>query len=257
MQIKISCTTCRKEFFIEQWAYNYRLKRNNNRGIFCSNRCGSLGKTPSQETRDKLTVALRKSYDEGRRNLSPMVTVECFKCKKPITMKRWEYNHKINRNKRDGLFCSIECGLLGRKLSETTKDKIRQSQIGISYPQRGRTGHLVTETTRLKISQSRIGKHIQTDWDIVDRDLKERGIIKSAITKTVVPDSIFIDEDGLLVAYEVEKKTWENEAKRKMLKYKNMNGYDKVIIVWYSRGIKRKEWSKTKNDLEWKEIIFF
>lgn len=256
MQRKVNCTTCGKEFFLSEWSYNYRLKRNKGRGVFCSNRCGALGNTPSQETRDKLKVSQRKSYDEGRRNLSPMVTVECLRCKKPITMKRWAYNHKIKKSKRDGLFCSLECSLIGHVTPQETRNKISKSQIGISVLSRGRVGHLVSEATRKKLSQSRIGKHIQTDWDIVDRDLKERGIIKSAITKTVVPDSIFIDKDGLLVAYEVEKKTWENEAKRKMLKYKDMNGYDKIIIVWYSRGVKKKEWSKTKNDFEWKEISF-
>lgn len=255
MQIKVNCTTCGKDIFIDKWWYNYRLKRNNNRGIFCSPKCGRTGQPLSEETKDKLTVALRKSYDEGRRNLSPIVTIECLRCKKPLTMKRWEYNHRMNRNQRDGLFCSLECSSLDHKTSEETRRKLSQSQKGISVLTRGRPGHTVSEETKEKIRLKKLGNvNGQKHHIIIDKELSFRKTDKYAITKGLVPDAIFIDEDGKLVALEVEQKKWETDIRQKMKMYENRNDYDKVIIVWYSpEGERLKEWQKDNG--EWKLVI--
>jgi hypothetical protein len=352
MEINVKCTTCSKDIIINEWWYNYRLKRNNGRGIFCSKECGQLGKKPTQETRNKLTTALKKSYNEGTRNLSPTITVECSQCNKPLTMKQWEYNHRINRNKRKEIFCSIKCSLTGVKFTEERKEKIGNSQIDKSCPQRGRKNKTLSEEhkkkisetrkrlyqeqghdppivvlicknekckkkfqqlrwiynrrvkeygdgmycsqecyhesrigketpedvkmkisesltgkskphigiprseeTRLKISQSKRGIPVKCDWDIVISDAHERGLESYVITRKPVPDIIYA-ENNQLVAIEIEKKILESDAKIKMRSYENMNGYNKVIIVWYSRGIKRKEWIKTKTDPNWKEIVF-
>jgi hypothetical protein len=255
MEITVKCTTCSKNIKIDEWWYNYRLKRNNNRGIFCSPKCGRSGQSLPKQVKDKISLAVIKACDEGRRNLSPLITVECAQCKKLLTMKRYIHNQKMKRNKRDQFFCSIKCSSTGVKFTEDRIRKIKQKQIGISKPQSGRKGHIVSEETRLKISASRKGIPVKCDWDIVISDLHTRGITNYVITRKPVPDSIYI-ENGMLVALEVEKKILESDARRKMLYYENMNGYDKVIIVWYSRGIKRKEWVKTKSDPNWKEKAF-
>ena len=255
MQINVNCTTCGKEIFIDKWWYNYRLKRNNNRGIFCSTKCGRTGQLLSEETKEKVKLSLTKAFVEGRRKgLSPTINVECAHCKKPISMKRYTYNNKMKRNKRDGLFCSILCSSIGRIPSEETKQKLSQSQKGISVLSRGRPGTKVSEETKEKIRKSKLGKinGEQKHHIIIDKELSFRKTDKYAITKGLVPDAIFI-EDGKLVALEVEQKAHETNIREKMRMYENRNDYDKVIIVWYSRDGKRlKEWQKDNG--EWKLI---
>jgi hypothetical protein len=255
VNIKTECTNCKKEIILDKWWYNYRLKRNNNRGIFCSAKCGRIGQAIPPETKEKLSLAIKKACDEGRRNLSPFITVECAQCKKPLTMKRYTYNQKVKRNKRDQFFCSIQCSSTGVKFTEERIEKIRRAQIGIAKPQCGRKGRITSEETRKKISNSRRGIKSTCDWDIVISDAHELGLTNYVVTRKPLPDIIYA-ENNKLVAIEVEKKTNESDAKRKMLEYENMNGYEKVIIIWHSRGIKRKEWVKTKLDPNWKETVF-
>lgn len=196
---------------------------------------------------------------KGVQNPNNYIELTCNSCKKNFLKAQWIYNRTLKKYpNQENWYCSPLCRnrmKFGHKTSDETKEKIRQKQIGISCPQRGRKGRITSEETRKKISNSRKGIKSTCDWDIVISDLHNRGITSYVVTRKPVPDSIYI-EDNQLVALEIEKKTNESDAKRKMLYYENMNGYNKVIIVWYSRGIKRKEWTKTKSDPNWKETIF-
>lgn len=254
--IKIKCTNCNKEIEITEWKYNYRLKRNNNRGVFCSPKCGRSGQSIPSETKEKISLGIKKACDEGRRRgLSPTVSANCATCNKTIIMKRYTYNNKMKRNKRDKLFCSVQCSSTGISPSKETREKIRQTQIGVAAPQRGRKGRKHTEEMRKKMGEARKGIKSICDWDIVTSYMADMNITNYSLTRKPIPDALYV-ENGMLVAVEVEKKKYEHAARAKMLNYEKSNSYDKVIIVWYSRGIKRKEWIKTKSHPTWKETVF-
>jgi hypothetical protein len=184
------------------------------------------------------------------------IELECDVCHKIFLKERWKYNQTLRRYPNQiRWFCSLECNYksrFGHKTPQETRDKIRQSQKGISVLSRGRTGHKVSEEVKEKIRLKKLGIPHKEDHDVVVRELSFRNTQKYAITKGLVPDAIFI-EDGRLVALELEKKRHETEIRRKMKQYDNRNDYDKVIIVWYSPDGKRlKEWQKDKG--EWKII---
>lgn len=237
MKIKISCPTCKKEFEMEQWWYNYRLKRNNNRGVFCSAKCGQSGKKLSEEHKSNITKGLYEKYGD-----EVNVKTNCNYCKKELILKRWEYNLRLKENER-GIFCSPRCSLIGKKLSEETRKKIAEKQKGKSLLTRGRKGHVVSDETKEKIKLTKIGKPWNGDWDIVHRAAQIKKLQKYVVTRAPIPDIIYV-EDGKLIAIEVEKKPWETMIRKKMDGYKENNGYDKVILMWFlPTGEFMKEWT--------------
>jgi DNA-directed RNA polymerase subunit N (RpoN/RPB10) len=241
--ITVQCPTCGKDFQQDQWWYNYKLKRNNGRGVFCSYSCGQKNKIQTESHRQKISLGVNRAIIEGRsHHLSPIITINCAKCGKEIQMKRWQYNQKINRSQRDQLFCSQSCAMSGRVPTEEHRRKISDRQAGISVPSRGRS-RPQSEEVRLKISLAKKGKTgIVADWEIVTTEMLRRGISKYVMTRRPVPDAIWI-EDGKLVALELEKKSDLHPIKEKMDIYRRGTNYDKVYLVWYSlKGEFRKEW---------------
>jgi hypothetical protein len=94
----------------------------------------------------------------------------------------------------------------------------------------------------MKIKLMKIGVPIKVDWDVVVSELAARGVTKYAIMREPIPDAVWIEGDRL-VALELEKKRWESDVRRKMRQYKEVDKFDKVILVWYSRDLRRlKEW---------------
>ncbi len=185
-------------------------------------------------------------------NTKAITTTHCTSCNVIITLDDWEYRRRL-KNER-GIFCSPKCALIGRRCDLETKTKISNSQKGISVLSRGRKGHIVTEETKEKIRQSRLGTSSIKDNNIIIEDIISRKVQKYALTEKLIPDAIYI-ENGKLVALEIEKKSCESDAKRKMQNYEKRNGYDKVIIAWYSKDKKKiKEWIKEKG--KWKEYKF-
>ena len=81
----------------------------------------------------------------------------CRYCNKEIRIQNWDLNRRLKN--KTGIFCTKKCGLLFRgSHSKETNEKIRNAQIGISVPSRGRSGHIVTEETRNKISLMLLGR---------------------------------------------------------------------------------------------------
>lgn len=237
--IKINCTSCNKEFEITEWKYYHRLERNKNRGVFCSPRCGQIGKKLSEEHRKKITNGLIKAHEQDS-----YITINCVNCNKEFVIRRWEYNDRIKRNQR-GIFCSSKCSLIGKNPSNETREKISQSQKGKSVLTRGRPGHVLTEETKEKIRQSKLqlNKKIIPDWEIVHKAAEIQNLKKYVITRAPIPDILFVDENGKLVAVEVEKKKWENEVRKKMDMHTLNTGYDKVILMWFlPTGEFQKQW---------------
>lgn len=238
--ITVNCTSCGKEFNTTEWKYNHRLERNQERGVFCSPRCGQIGKKLSEEHRKKISEGLEKSHSQDQDN---HITISCATCNKEFILRRWEYNDRMRKNPR-ALFCSVICSLTGKRKSEETKQKIKDSQKGISVSSRGRPGHIVTEETKQKIrdTKKKNGFYRSPDWDIVLKAAERLGLEKYVTTKAPVPDILFI-EDGKLIAVEVEKKPHETQIRKKMDNHTLNTGYDKVILMWFlPTGEFMKQW---------------
>lgn len=241
--IRTKCQACEKEFEIDEWWYNYRLKRNNGRGVFCSVECGQKDKKISKEQKEKISLSIRKAIDEGRKKISKIIKTNCSSCGIELEMEEWYYNARMKRSKRDQIFCSTGCVQKGRIWSEDSKKKISDKQTGVSVLTRGRKGHIVSEETKEKIRSVKKGKNgIVPDWKIVTTEMQRRGINKYVMTTRPVPDAIWV-EDGKLIALELEKKPWLTAVKEKMDLYKLGTNYDKVYLVWYNlKGTRQKEW---------------
>lgn len=193
---------------------------------------------------------------KGATNTNHYIFLECDVCHKTFSKPQWVYKQSLKKYpNQQRWFCSLECNYksrFGHKTPQEVKDKISQSQKGISVLSRGRLGHKISEEVKEKIRLKKLGKPSKQDHDIIIKELSFRKTEKYAITKGLVPDAIFI-QDGKLVALELEKKKWETDIREKMKMYENRNDYDKVIIVWYSpQGERLKEWQKDNG--EWKLI---
>jgi hypothetical protein len=186
---------------------------------------------------------VRWSTKKGTINPNSIISLRCKTCGKEFTRPRWYQNTLDKDNQGRGPFCCRKCGQTGRVLSEESKKKISESQIGISVPSRGVDGHIVPEEVRMSIRLSKTGVSVKADWDIVDTAMKRLGISRYALLRAPIPDSIFI-ENGKIVALEVEKKPWETDIRKKMKEYQEYHTkWDKVIIMWYDLdGNFRKKW---------------
>lgn len=56
-KIIANCAYCKKEIEMELWQYNDRVKNNKGRGIFCSPEHALYGRSVSEETRNKISIA--------------------------------------------------------------------------------------------------------------------------------------------------------------------------------------------------------
>jgi hypothetical protein len=182
-----------------------------------------------------------------------LITLKCAECHRTFYLERFNYNQRAKNSKR-GLFCSTKCATVNHNKSDEMRQRITQTQTGVSVPSRGKIGRKFSEETREKIRLSKLGKPASPiDYAIVLRELAFRKKTKFAVTQGLIPDAIFI-EDGKLVALELQKERWLCGVRRKMQAYNNRTDYDKVIIVWYScSGERLKEWQKVGRG-EWKEI---
>lgn len=215
-----------------------------------------------------LSVMLKQEHDwiakKGIINKHKHLQLICARCGKEFERPKWYHELCMQNNKGRGPFCSHRCALIARNVSEEQRRRVSESQIGVSVPSRGKKGHMTTEETREKIRQSKLGVPCKNNhYDLVVKELALRQKTKYAITKGTVPDAIFI-EDGKLVALEVENKICESDTRRKMKSYdNNSNGYDKVILVWYNPRmdnnrvkewiLENGEWSVSKKEGEVKD----
>jgi len=276
--VLLICSCCEKDFTKKPTKYNYNKKRKKveyGEKVFCSVKCATKIKDPetiklisdkqkgvsvpsrgrhgvelSEEHKKKLSIAAKNRAGNG----SGLVNLVCANCNKQFQRKRWQWKRDSRIGKGRGPFCSNICSLVGRPVSDKTKEKLRKSQIYIPKPQSGIIGHPISKETKQKISETKTGISIKPDWDIVDTEMKRRGIIKYAITREPIPDTIFIENEKL-VALELQKNRYESSVRTKMRLYDNCRShYDKVIIVWYNTDGKfMKEWVKENG--EWKQII--
>lgn len=210
--------------------YARRLKQSKRGMVFCSSKCSSMKNNST-------------------------IKCKCGTCGKNMLLNRWDYNSRLKNSNSNKLFCSNTCSLTGRKVSRETKQKLSQSQKGISVPSRGkspseevrkkisssqkgisvmsrgRKGRILPENVKEKIRRSKIGIPSIKDNDIILNDLKTRDYDKAITTIKVIPDAIMV-KNGKLIALEVEKKKYEYDIRKKMDNYIN-DEFDKVIISWY------------------------
>jgi hypothetical protein len=143
---------------------------------------------------------------------------------------------------------------LDRAQNLQTRQLISLAQKGISVPSRGRFGHIVSEETREKIRNAKLGKKLgKYDFALVRQELALEDVQRYFVTYPIIPDAIIV-EGTRIIALEVQKTRWENQAKQKFGTYdKNPNhGYDEVRIVWYNRAsVKMKVWVWKKETKEW------
>ncbi len=281
-EIKLICSYCNKDFTdeISKYDYNRRIK-NPEIKRFCSVNCstvfhnkdeetiknniekqkfiscpqrGRTGHEISGETKEKIKTALTKGSN------GTTILLRCDTCGKEFLRKKWQYDFSMNRSITGKTFCSNKCALTGRIMSEETKLKIKISQLNI--PENKLTddivSHEISKESRIKMALSKAGISTKTDWDIVLKELEYKKIKKYSLTRAPIPDAIWIDEEGKLVALELEKKPWFTAIKSKMNMYYNLdlthhNGYDKVYLVWYTLdGVRREEW--LFEDGEWNQL---
>jgi hypothetical protein len=143
---------------------------------------------------------------------------------------------------------------LDRAQNFQTRQLISLAQKGISVPSRGRPGHIVSDETREKIRNIKLGKKLgKYDFDLVRREVALEGAPRYIVTNPVIPDAIIIEGTNV-IAVEIQKARWENDAKKKFANYDNNpnHGYDEVRIVWYNReSVKMKVWIWKKETREW------
>ncbi|MEO9362478.1 MAG: hypothetical protein ABI348_01135 [Nitrososphaera sp.] len=134
------------------------------------------------------------------------------------------------------------------------RKQISQAQIGISVPSRGRPGHIVSDETRVKIRNAKLGKKLgKYDFNLVRNEIALEGAQRYFVTYPIIPDAIIIDGTRV-IALEVQKARWENNAKKKFETYDNNpdHGYDEVRVIWYTReGIRMKIWVWKKETKAW------
>ena len=231
------CPKCGSFFKISEWHYQYRLTRNNGRGVFCSSKCGQLDKKQSEESNIRRGESLKKAYLEGRKKRSPDVTTICENCGKQWIEKKWKQVSKLKRSKNKKLFCSKKCTIefLEPMGNEESRNKVSLSQLGKSCPQRGRKGRKLSEETKMKISEGMLRKPVlsyDTHWDIIKKDADSLGFDNYVTLDKTVPDIIGV-KDGKLIAVEIETKRGLYEVQMKLNQYNNIpKKYDKVIIIW-------------------------
>ncbi|WP_415280911.1 NUMOD3 domain-containing DNA-binding protein [Candidatus Nitrososphaera sp. FF02] len=180
------------------------------------------------------------------------VCFKCAACKKILIISSFRYLSRLKNNSRRKLFCSPRCSLNGVR-DQKTRQLISQAQKGISVLSRGRPGHIVSDETKAKIRNARLGKKRgKYDFDLVRQEVA-LGAQRFFVTNPIIPDAIIV-EGTKVIALEIQKVRWENDAKRKFGTYdKNPNhGYDEVRIVWYNRAsVKMKVWVWKKETREW------
>jgi len=187
-------------------------------------------------------------YQKELQNAKTKIITNCFRCDTELILLKWDYESRIKKN-NGRVYCSSRCSTLSRpdEIKQRDTDRIRKvalSQKGTSRPECGRKGHEVSQETRDKIRQSKLGKPSPKDTEIILSELKNQYYQKAVTTIKLVPDAILF-RDGKLIAFELEKKKWETDVRRKMKQYDNDTRYDEVIIVWYSpEGIRLKEYRK-------------
>lgn len=126
--------------------------------------------------------------------------------------------------------------LIGRKVSEETRNKSSLSQKGKECPQRGRKGRIITEEWRQNISNCKKGI-------VVDRSKHDKRIlielerlrgdgylaIPTGLWKFPVPDLVKI-KDGLITAIEIELNGKSpSKLERKVKRYREY--FDSVDVV--------------------------
>jgi hypothetical protein len=182
------------------------------------------------------------------------VCFKCASCEKILIISSLRYLDRLKNSSRKKLFCSPRCSLLNRIRDQKTRQLISQAQKGISVLSRGRPGHIVSDETKAKIRNARLGKKRgKYDFDLVRQEVALEGAQRFFVTNPIIPDAIII-EGMKVIALEIQKVRWENDAKKKFANYDNNpeHGYDEVRIVWYNRAsVKMKVWVWKKETREW------
>lgn len=182
------------------------------------------------------------------------IIVNCGFCNKELILLQWVYNDRIKKSKTGKIYCNTKCSTLSRPEDIKQRDterirKIALSQKGMSRPECGRKGHPVSQETREKLRKAKTGTKNNPDYDIILRELQNQRYQKAAPMIGRIPDAVLF-RDGKMIAFELEKKPWETDIRKKMALYDGNTIYDEVIIVWYNRQSQRvKEYRKI--DGEW------
>lgn len=175
------------------------------------------------------------------------VCFRCATCSKILIVSASSYLRRLKNSDNKKLFCSLRC-------SPEVIKRISQSQLGVSVPSRGRIGHIVSDETREKIRNKKLGKKLgKYDLDLVKREVALEGAQRYLITSPIIPDAIIV-EGTRVIALEIQKTRWENDAKKKFANYDNNpdHGYDEVRVVWYDRtSVRMKVWMWKKETREW------
>jgi hypothetical protein len=182
------------------------------------------------------------------------VCFKCAACKKILIISSFRYLDRLKNSSRKKLFCSPRCSLLDRAQNLQTRQLISQAQKGISVLSRGRPGHIVSDETREKIRNTKLGKKRgKYDFALVRQELALEGVQRYFVTYPIIPDAIIVEGTNV-IALEIQKVRWENDAKKKFANYDNNpnHGYDEVRIVWYNRAsVRMKVWVWKKETREW------
>jgi hypothetical protein len=134
------------------------------------------------------------------------------------------------------------------------RKQISRAQIGISVPSRGRPAHIFSDETSAKIRNTKLGKKLgKYDFNLVGHEIALEGAQRYFVTYPIIPDAIIVDGTRV-IALEVQKAGWKNNAKKKFETYDNNpdHGYDEVRVIWYTReGIRMKIWVWKKETKAW------
>lgn len=84
--IQCTCGKCGKEFGIQPWTYNRRIKQSKTGNLFCSSKC---------------------TAEHNRKET--FVTINCEHCNKEITYPTHMYNRRMKDSKSKKLFCDVKC----------------------------------------------------------------------------------------------------------------------------------------------------
>jgi hypothetical protein len=259
MNITVKCNECNKEFQINQYRYNRRIKVNSGRKIYCSVKCSKAEKSRLSNIEVQCAICNKTFYRKKSRvyfnSLRGSVNICSNKCQlenaRRVNTKYDEkskkvnceycgknkiisiYNYNRNLKQHGGKFyCSSFC--IGKQSpSEEVIQKIRSSQLNVPVKSRGRKGHIVTEETKEKLRES-YHKYERNppNLKLVHDCMRYLGVEKYHTTIGIIPDA-FYSENGKWVAIESQRGMWPSCVGRKIKAYDNLeHNFDEIHIFW-------------------------